>query len=222
MVSWHANAKKPGFCWRNPCGGSKSSQPKVFLVNSTNLPSPRFRELTSYFDWSAVVAHGSCLREDVVGLSTEVFVQGRDRVAKQFFFGPGSLLWPGPHRDVDYYGRDCALRILYVYAFCAFCKCSDEARHLPQTRDASYLDGAHFQFPCAWRACPHMLNANPGLKSLILWHGHLPTVWRAKWYLFSWQKCIASVYPHCIYIFDLYHINSYHIISMYNHCIKNK
>ena len=64
------------------------------------------------------------------------------------------------------------------------CKCSDDARHLPQTRYACNLDGAHFQFPCAWRACPHMLKANPGLEPLILWHGHLPRVWRAKWYPF--------------------------------------
>ena len=48
------------------------------------------------------------------------------------------------------------------------CKCSDDARHLPQTRYACNLDGAHFQFPCAWRACPHMLKANPGLEPLIL------------------------------------------------------
>ena len=64
------------------------------------------------------------------------------------------------------------------------CKCSDDARHLPQTRYACNLDGAHFQFPCAWRACLHMLKANPGLEPLILWHGHLPRVWRAKWYPF--------------------------------------
>ena len=30
------------------------------------------------------------------------------------------------------------------------------------------LDGAYFQFPCVWQICLHILNANPGLASLIL------------------------------------------------------
>ena len=57
--------------------------------------------------------------------------------------------------------RCFTIRILYVYAFCAFRKCSDDTRHLPRTRYACNLDGAHFQFPCAWRACPHMLTSKP-------------------------------------------------------------
>ena len=84
------------------------------------------------------------------------------------------------------------------------CKCSDDARHLPQTRYACNLDGAHFQFPCAWRACPHMLKANPGLEPLILWHGHLPRVWRAKWYPFflTQMPCIRvpSLYIYMIHM----------------------
>ena len=77
------------------------------------------------------------------------------------------------HKSDNSVSQACAqrvfpLRILYVYAFCAFCKCSDDARHLPQTTHKYNPDGAHFQFPCVWRACPHMLNANPGLESLIL------------------------------------------------------
>ena len=98
--------------------------------------------------------------------------------------------------------KSVSLRILYVYAVCAFCTCSDDARHLPQTRYVSNLDGAHFQFPCAWRACPHMLTANPGLESLILWHGNLPFSGVRNGTLFSWQKCLASVYPHCVCVYQ--------------------
>ena len=86
------------------------------------------------------------------------------------------------HKAITLYLKPAPKRCFTTHFVCirfrAFCKCSDDARHLPQTRYASNLDGAHFQFPCAWRACPHMLNANPGLESLILWHGHLPTFWR--------------------------------------------
>ena len=107
--------------------------------------------------------------------------------------------------------KRCFICILYVYAFCAFRKCPDDARHLPQTRYACNLDEAHFQFPCSWRACPHMLNANPqaGTFDSLTW-APAPCLACEMVPFFpnksALHPCTLTVYMICIYIYIRIHL----------------